>query len=71
MGGLYQQVAIYGNMLRIGTFSCWLFGHKFCGWFATGDYGEKSKYNNYLRQTDYCYRCGIDKPLPTNKGEMV
>lgn len=61
--------------MKIGTFSCWLFGHKF--------YGEKIEFEpHYLKaaergvvstrlptdfhmvgfQTDYCVRCGIDKP---------
>ena len=51
--------------MRIGTFLCFLFGHKFLGREIKPvkcEFGDKGWVNhkNYF-QTSYCVRCGIDK----------
>lgn len=50
--------------IRIGTFRCWLFGHK-----CIGDIGEymidnigQKVYRKQQIQIPFCIRCGIDKP---------
>ena len=43
--------------MRIGTLTCWLFGHKFVGSFQ---YLENNKSITELRQSKFCVRCGID-----------
>lgn len=42
---------------RIGTLQCWLFGHKFVGWF----YGNSMEDVLTKRATNYCSRCGISR----------
>jgi hypothetical protein len=45
--------------MKIGTFSCWLFGHKFL--YPASEFVDG--HDNYLRKwveaTDFCVRCGI------------
>lgn len=45
--------------MRIGTFMCWLWGHKFTRSMIT----EGDMWDGILTtwKTDYCMRCGIDK----------
>lgn len=46
--------------MKIGTFWCWLFGHKFlCEGVKQVDY-VPSGYVTLKIQTDFCYRCGVD-----------
>lgn len=44
--------------MRIGTFMCLLFGHKFI-------YSSKTRdgYHKYIEESDVCVRCGIDKEV--------
>lgn len=43
---------------KIGTFSCWLFGHNFTGWFYDNEnFGSRQT----KRAVDYCSRCGISR----------
>lgn len=43
--------------MRIGTFLCWLFGHKFIGEKCRKD--ETGEIWITTFPTDYCSRCGI------------
>ena len=55
--------------MRIGTFACWLFGHKFTEthWrdgaphILKGLVLEREKVY-YAVRTDYCVRCGVSQP---------
>lgn len=56
--------------MRIGTFLCWLFGHKFIGvrrYPVKCEFGERGWINHIERlQLPYCIRCGIDKNGASN-----
>lgn len=45
--------------MRIGTFLCWLFGHKFL--FVEKEYNEQMIAVYTTKNSNYCVRCGIDK----------
>lgn len=55
--------------MRIGTFKCLLFGHKFIGIFHEyrGEEGSTNQYQSLdawfmcIRPTDHCVRCGIKR----------
>lgn len=46
---------------RIGTFNCWLWGHKFLARFADYDDDGFIK-TTWGSVTQNCVRCGIDRP---------
>lgn len=45
--------------MKIGTFWCWLFGHKFVGKINFQNKEDRVEWD--LIQTNWCIRCGIDK----------
>lgn len=47
--------------MRIGTFKCWLWGHKFIA--HVNDIWEEGVHYWEEKPTDYCVRCGIKKLL--------
>lgn len=53
--------------MKIGTFMCWLFGHKFLGHKQYVKYDDTHpdgvRIHRDMFQTDYCIRCGIDKEV--------
>jgi hypothetical protein len=55
--------------MRIGTFLCWLWGHKFI--IESSEFlGRDGVYNKFYdtkQVTPFCVRCGIDKPRDNQK----
>lgn len=53
--------------MKIGTFYCWLWGHKFV---ATDRTREDDGFWTYTKhQLNYCTRCGIDRV--TNPPQII
>lgn len=48
-------------MIRVGTFWCWLWGHKFIGKSNPKPTEVRDIYSYKITQTDFCIRCGKDK----------
>lgn len=48
--------------MRVGTFLCWLWGHKFVRG-GRSPAAEGYVYGIYIPvQTNFCVRCGIERP---------
>ncbi len=45
--------------MRIGTLSCWLFGHKFLGRREWINHEDNDSLWTTQVKTDFCVRCGI------------
>lgn len=45
--------------MRIGTFACWLWGHKFIG--KNRKWSNGIEYVDIIKQLPCCIRCGIDR----------
>lgn len=50
--------------MKIGTFSCWLWGHKFITrMLIKNERVGVYQYQEWLsKQTEFCMRCGITNP---------
>ena len=55
--------------MKIGTFRCWLFGHKFVFIQSTFDLNDDSITIHTLKPMNYCVRCGIYK-TPSTTGAI-
>lgn len=55
--------------MRIGTLSCHIFGHKFI--HIGHDYVSEYVSRRTTKQTDFCIKCGIDRPKNKKDFEEV
>lgn len=53
--------------MRIGTFRCWLWGHKFIAPASKILDDHPGYIRKWKEATNFCIRCGIDKEAVTER----